>query len=141
MGIINKIVKKFFALFFAAAFIMRKEITDRDPSGTVFLNCMFFTLFFELLGVKHSVLSRFGIFFIIPAAIVLMPRIALIIAEKCRKKTDSTGGKGRLLPIAALSLFSAANIAMYGLMIAGNYNGVMPYRSIFDTPVTEVQER
>lgn len=137
---VDPIYMIFFAGFFAAAFVLRKELTEKDSSGTIFLNCMFFTLFFELLGVKHSILSRFGVFFIIPAAIVLMPRVVLILLGKCRKKGDC-GKKERFVPIAALSVFAAANIAMYGLMIARNYNGVMPYLTIYDAPETEVMRQ
>lgn len=131
----------FFAVFFAAAFIIRKKLTDADRFNNVLLNCLFFTFFFELLGIKHSILSRFGIFFIIPAAAVFMPRLILALLEMCREKANGDEKKRRVLSAAAVSVFAALNLTMYGLMIANNYNGVMPYRTMFDNFETEAAEQ
>ena len=130
----------FFAVFFAVAFIIRTRLAAADKFNNVLLNCLFFTLFFELLGVKHSILSRFGVFFIIPTAIVLMPRVILALLAICRDKANGDGKKRTLLSAAAVAAFAAVNITMYGLMLANNYNGVMPYRTVYDDFGTEAAE-
>ncbi len=131
----------FFGLFLAAAFIVRKRLVDSDKFNNVLLNCCFFTFFFELLGVKHSILSRLGVYFIIPAAIILMPRVIMALVELCKEKTKGDIKKRTLVCAAAVAAFSIVNITMYVLMLAGNYNGVVPYRTVYDDFGTEAAEK
>lgn len=131
----------FFGAFFAAAFAFRKRLCDSDRFNNVWINCAFFLFFFELLGVKHSIISRFGVFFIIPAAVVLMPRVMTAAMGKCRELAKDDKRKRRLFSAGAVCLFAAFNMSMYGLMLAKNYNGVVPYRSIYDDVGTEAAER
>ena len=137
---VNPTYMIFFAFFFAAAFIIRTRLAASDGFNNVLLNCLFFTFFFELLGVKHSILSRFGVFFIIPAAIVLMPRVILALLEICRDKANGDGKKRTMLSAAAVAAFAVVNIAMYGLMLVNNYNGVVPYRTVYDDTGTKEAE-
>ena len=131
----------FFGVFFAAAFAVRKRLADSDKFNNVFLNCCFFTFFFELLGVKHSILSRLGVYFIIPAAIVLMPRVITAFVELFREKIKGDVKKRTLVCAAAVTVFAAINITMYTLMIVGNYNGVVPYHTVYDDFRTEAAEQ
>ena len=131
----------FSGIFFIAAFIFRKRLTTEDEDGNMLINCMFFTFLFELLGVKHSILSRFGLFFIIPAALILMPRLFDAVTAWCAERSSGSKRKLTALTAAAVSAFAVVSTAMYGLMIVKNYNGVMPYRTVFDdTAKTEAEQ-
>ena len=132
---VDPVYMVFFAVFLAAAFIIRKRLTDADSFNNILLGCMFFTFFFELLGVKHSILSRFGVFFIIPSAMILLPRVLTSYLGKWGELTDTK--KRKLLSAVTVTAFTAVNLTLYGLMLARNYNGVVPYRTIFDDFETE----
>ncbi len=127
----------FFGIFFIAAFLVRKRLVAADKFNNVLLNCMFFTFFFELLGVKHSILSRLGVFFIIPAAVVLMPRVVKALLEICAEKAKKDRKKRTLLSAVAVAVFAAVNLTMFGMMLSENYNGVVPYRTVYDDFGTE----
>lgn len=131
----------FFGIFFVVAFLVRKRLVASDKFNNVLLNCMFFTFFFELLGVKHSILSRLGVFFIIPAAAVLMPRVIAALLEVCRDKAKRDRKKRTLLSAVTVAAFVAINLAMYGMMLAENYNGVVPYRTVYDDFGTEAAKK
>ena len=137
---INPTYLIFYAVFFAIAFIIRTRLVTADKFNNVALNCMFFAVCFGLFGVKHSVLSRFSIFFVIPTAIILMPRVILALLAICREKANGDSKKRTLLSAVTVAAFAVANITMYGLMIANNYNGVMPYRTVYDDFGTEAAE-
>lgn len=127
----------FFAAFFILAFLLRKRLAEKDPFNNVLLNCLFFMLLFELIGVKHSILSRLGVYFIVPAVLIFMPRVFEALLEWCRELSVSSAVKKKACTVAAAAVFAAVNITMYGLMIANSYNGVMPYRTMFDSFETE----
>ena len=131
----------FFAIFFAAAFFVRKRLMAADRFNNVLLNCMFFTLFFEVIGVKHSILSRPGVYFVIPAAIALMPKVIITYLEICKEKYKSDRNKRRSLSAVTVTAFVVLNLTMFGLMLANNYNGVMPYRTMFDNFEAEAAEQ
>lgn len=131
----------FVVLMFAAAFIFRKHLVEKDPFNNVLINCLFFTLVFEVLGIKHSILSRLGVFFIIPTALLLMPKLFDTIIEWCREKAKGNQKRVVLVTAAAVSAFAAVNFTMYGLMLANDYNGVMPYRTMFENFETEVSQQ
>jgi hypothetical protein len=130
----------FFGAFFILAFVFRKRLTESDGFNNILISCMFFTFMFELLGVKHSILSRFGLFFIVPTALLLMPKLFGAVTAWCKEKAAGDRKKLRAFTAAAVSVFAAVSVTLYGLMIAKNYNGVMPYHTVFDTSETEAAE-
>ena len=136
----NPIYAVFFGIFFLAAFLLRKPLVEKDPFNNVLINCMFFTFMFECIGVKHGILARFVILFFIPAIVILVPQVVLMIVEKCEQKLKNRK-KGLLLSkTVAVTLFFAICTGMYGYMTLNNYNGVYPYQTIFERPVSDGEE-
>ncbi len=129
---INPIYSVFFALFFLLAFAFRKELIKQNKFNNILLNCMFFSAFFEIIGAKHSIVSRFTILFYIPAVVLLMPRVTTILLEKCAEYFKGEKTRANLLKtIAAVVVFGYCTF-MYGYMIENDYNGVTPYKTIFE---------
>lgn len=121
----------YFGIFFVAAFAVRKTLEKTDEFNNVLLNCMFFTVFFEFMGTKHAILSRFVILFFIPAITILIPRVMVIIADKAASRFIQKGKKYTAAKAAVVISTAIICCGMYGYMIHNNYNGVMPYKTIY----------
>ena len=127
----NPIYTIFFLAFFILAFAVRKELMKTDEFNNVLLNCMFFTVFFEIMGVRHAILSRFSLLFFIPAIVILVPRVIIIIVNKLSNKFINDKTKYTAVKITSVALVAIICGTMYTYMIANNYNGVMPYTTIY----------
>lgn len=125
----------FFSVFFILAFLLRKELIKEDPFNNVLLNCLFFTAFFEIIGVKHGIISRFAVLFFIPAFVILIPRAVSLLIKKCGKAFNGERTRCNILKTVAIILVFGSSAFMYGYMIQNNYNGVMPYRTIYSEEV------
>ncbi|MBP3855259.1 MAG: EpsG family protein [Ruminiclostridium sp.] len=137
---VNPTFMVFVALFFILAFVFRKRLTERDPFNNVLINCLFFLLMFEVIGVKHSIISRLGVYFIIPAALLLMPKLFEEVLAWCRQKFRKDKKKITAASAIAVSAIAAVSIVMYSMMLSINYNGILPYRTMFEDFSTEAAE-
>lgn len=129
----------FFGLFFLAAFVVRKELSEKDPFNNVLLNCLFFVVFFEFMGNHHGILSRFSVLFIIPAFTLLIPRAIELLAEKVGRWAEKRGRKPMLPKAAVISAAVLMCCGMYTYMISVGYNGVTPYQTVFSDPLPTEQ--
>lgn len=121
----------FFLIFFIAAFAVRKELLKTDEFNNVLLNCMFFTVFFEIMGVRHAILSRFSLLFFIPAIVILLPRVIVLVVNKLSNRFINDKTKFTVVKITSIALVAVICGTMYTYMIVNNYNGVMPYTTIY----------
>lgn len=120
-----------FGIFFFAAFLLREDLINKDPFNIILINCSFFNFFFEVIGLKHAIISRFALLFSIPAAVVLVPQVLTVIIEKCRHHWKKDRKKYTVSAAVSVTVFTVLCMTMYGYMMAMNYNQVMPYQSIF----------
>ena len=102
-----------------------------DEYNNVLLNCMFFTVFFEIMGVRHAILSRFALLFFIPAIVILVPRAVSVLISKISNKFIKDKTKYTAVKIAAIASVAVICGTMYSYMIINNYNGVTPYTTIY----------
>jgi len=116
-----------FGVLFIAFFIFRKDLIKRRSLNSVLLNAYFFAVYFEFMGIKHSVVSRFALLFLIAPVIALTPDLVLVITEK----------KGRLLRRGAAACFCLYALTVNTLFLVNNYNGVVPYQTVFDETSSE----
>ena len=130
----------FFGAFFILAFIFRKRLIRMDPFNNVLINCSYFLFFFELIGVKHSIASRPGLFFVVPVAAILMPRLFEAVLAWCREKAGREKNRRLAYSIAAVSAFAVVNIGLFSIMVANNYNGTVPYRTWIESTETEAAQ-
>lgn len=121
----------FFGIFFALAFAVRKRLCKKNSFNNVYLNCMYFVFFFEAMGVKHAIVSRLSILFIIPATIVLIPEVVTAYIELFKEKFGKNRNKATISTTVVLTVFATFCTCMYTFMLVKNYNGVMPYQTIF----------
>ena len=137
---VNPIYMFFFGAFFILAFLLRKRLEKKDEFNNIWLNCLFFTFLFELIGVKHSIISRLGVYFIVPVVLIYLPRVFECVLEWCRETAKKDKKKLTLCTAASIAAIAVVNFTMFGFMIANGYNGVMPYRTMFENFGTEAAE-
>lgn len=114
-----------FGVLFAALFLTRKRMSGEKGELNVILWCGFFSFFFELIGTKYGLISRFALLFFIPAVCLGVPKL-LAAGE------ELFGGEGKKKgTVLAVSLFIAAAAVTFSYLMSVNYNGVLPYRTIF----------
>ena len=131
----------FYGVFFVLAFLFRKRLEKKDPMNHVWLNCMFFTFYFDLISLKHNIVGRLAIPFIIVASAILMPRVVECFIEWCGEKFRNSRKKKIIISTASLFVVTAACLGMYGYMIGTNFNGINPYQTIYDdTPWVNPRE-
>ena len=127
----------YFAIIFFTAFALRKSLMEKDSFNNVLINCMFFTFFFEFIGIKHSIVSRPALYFALPAAVWLVPQIIEVLLEKCSEKFKDDKHKLAVSKAAVVMSVAVIFVGMFEYMIVKDYNGVMPYQTIFTEEAEE----
>lgn len=122
----------FFGLCFIFAFLFRKRLEKKDPFNHVWLNCMFFGFYFELISLKHNIVGRLELPFLIAASAILMPRVVECLLEWCKEKFKGDKKRVRISSIVSLAAIAVVCLGMYGYMIGNNYNGINPYQVVWD---------
>ena len=119
-----------FGILFIVCFIFRKQLIAKNPLNSVYINCLMYTVVFEIMGTRHAILSRFALLTYLPPVLYMLPDLFDTISDFIDKKTDGKPIKKniRTLTVAAGVMFS---LTCYILLIHGNYNGVNPYVSQF----------
>lgn len=117
-----------FGLAFLICFLFRKRLIEKNPCNGVYINCLMFTAVFEAMGMRHAILSRFALLTYLPPILYLFPDAVKAIGEFAAEK------KGKIALWSAYAASAAAAVASYVLLIASNYNGVVPYTSQFNRP-------
>ncbi|MDR1688372.1 MAG: EpsG family protein [Clostridiales bacterium] len=120
----------FFAVLFAVCFFFRKELVKKRELNSVMLSAFFFCVYFQFLGTKHSILSRFSLLFMIAPVIVLLPDVITVIMDKITEKFGEEK-KSKVYKALVISAFSVYSLVVHALLLANNYNGVVPYQTIF----------
>lgn len=119
-----------FGVLFAAAFLLRDRMNGEKRSSNMIIWCSFAAFFFELIGSRYAIVSRLALLFFIPAVCLGVPKIFAAIYGASEKKKK---GAGIAVLIAAVLILSGN----YGSLINRNYNGVVPYKTIFERTEAE----
>ncbi len=122
----------YFGVCFVLSFLFRKRLTEKDPLNRVWLNCMFFAFYIELLSLKHNMVGRLELPFLLAAAAILLPRVVECLIEWCGEKFGSSRRRALTACTASVAALTVMCTGMYGYMIGHNYNGVNPYQTIYD---------
>lgn len=128
---LNPIYTVYFGIIFIIAFVLRKPLIEKDEFNSILINCMFFAVFFELIGIKHSIVARPSLYFALPASVGLIPQIFDVMIQKCSERFKDDKHKQTVSKAAAVMAVTMLCAGMYEYLIAEDYNGVMPYRTIF----------
>ncbi len=121
----------FFGLCFLFVLLFRKRLIEKDPFNNVWIWCAFFAFYFEALGLKHNILARLEMPFLIACGTVILPRTVECMLEWFRSKFPEDRRKRIISSAAAVGSAAIICVGMYGYMIEHNYNGVNPYQTIW----------
>lgn len=116
-----------FLIPFIICMFFRKRLYEKNPMNYIYINCLLFAAFFEAIGVKHAIISRFALLFFLPPIAALAPDLCLVIKEYIDKRFRKVKTQIKMI-VADFALVSA--FLCFLALINVNYNGVMPYRSI-----------
>lgn len=122
-----------FGILFLVAFLFRKRLMERNPANAMYINLLMFSVIFELMGIRHNILSRFVLLTYLPPILYLMPDLVLSVRDFI---DDYFGDKGKAY-LAKIGAGSAAAVfagGCYLFLMSINYNGVVPYMSQFNRP-------
>ncbi len=117
-----------FGVLFAVAFAFRKRLAEKNSKNDVYLNCLMFTTVFEAMGIKHAILSRFALIVYIPPILFMLPDLIQVIREYMAEKITAVKRR-QAMNICTAVAGSVFAVGCYALLMADNYNGVMPYVS------------
>lgn len=119
-----------YGVLFLAAFALRNRMNGEKRSINMIIWCCFAAFFFELIGSRYAIVSRLALLFFIPAVCLGTPKIFSALYDIAEKRKKGAG----IAAILAAVLILSGN---YALLINRNYNGVVPYKTIFER--TEVK--
>ena len=120
-----------FSALFVLAYLLRERLYKRSEMNVIFVNCLFLTAFFEILGIRFAMLSRFAVLFVLPSLLGAVPELFICVSDILSEKK---GKRGRLI---AAAVFAAFGVAYYGCLLVMDGNGVVPYRT-YETVMSEV---
>lgn len=106
---------------FFLAFLFRKKLIQTRKFNRVLIAVAYLNALFTIIGVKHSIISRFTVLLEIPVIVILLVDCVCIMVEECK----SPNLKKAVIPCFILLLLS-----YHAYLQHNNYNGVFPYRMI-----------
>ncbi|MCI7768075.1 MAG: EpsG family protein [Oscillospiraceae bacterium] len=113
-----------FGVLFLAAYALKDRMTGDKRSINMIIWCCYGAFFFELIGSRYAIISRMSLLFFIPGVCLGAPKILMALYSSAIKRKKNLG-----------AAVMAAVILMMGnflFLAEKNYNGVMPYRTIFE---------
>ena len=123
-----------FGTLFILIFLFRKALMRKRSLNKILINMYFYAIYFSVIGIKHSVVSRFALLFIIAPVIVLTPDLIQVIIEKikkkCGKETLGDESRGRIFSALVITAFCIYGLTVNTILLINNYNGVVPYQLI-----------
>jgi hypothetical protein len=119
--------------------LFRKALTGKRPLNSVLINAYFFAVYFGFLGLKHSVLSRFALLFMIAPILALIPDLLIVINEKIKTKNIENMRRARFLSVVTAAAFALYGLTVNTVLLINDNNGVVPYRTIYESREVEEQ--
>ncbi|MBQ5316884.1 MAG: EpsG family protein [Oscillospiraceae bacterium] len=113
-----------YALVFALMFIFRKRIYESKHENAIYLACMFFLVALEFIGIKHAIVSRFGLFFVMPAILGILPETV----NAAIGFADDHFKQKKLMRFIVFVFFLGIASVFYAQMIQVGSNGCFPYK-------------
>jgi len=119
---------------FALLFIYIEILKKTAPSNRLYVNYAFFAFFFVLIGIRHSVLDRLSLNFIL----LLPVGIAIVINElfqsfKENKRRPSVRKHFASLFIALFAVVGGG-LSIHHYALTMDHHGVVPYQIVFTQP-------
>lgn len=122
-----------FAVLLILAFLLKDMLAKRNAENNLQIILMFLAVYFSFLGTSHGIIARLSLLFILPPVLILSADIYIVIKDLVRL-TFKNAAKAQKLAAGMLtaSFFILLCGLFYGYLLNNNYNGVVPYRTVFD---------
>jgi len=119
-------------IVFIILFACSERLVSRDKENRLYVNYAFFTFFFILMGMRHSVLDRLSLPFVLLAPV----GIAIVVTSLGRRLRAEAPGISRNMAIYATLLFTifGGGLAIHHYALTMDHHGVVPYQVVFNQP-------
>lgn len=121
-----------FAVFFALAFLLRKLIRRRNKHYNTLIFSMYFAVLFSLLGTSHGIISRLSLLFVVAPVLILSADIYVSLRDLILLTFKDVRKIRRFIAAFISLIFLCAGGLYYNHLLNINYNGVVPYQTVFD---------
>lgn len=130
-------------LYFAAVWLFRKRLLDRDEGDRILINSAFYVMLLYIFCTHHMILERFSIY-LFPYAMVLLPKLAVsflpvqgtapVLPHKLRRQEKQQQEDQRYLMMLAVVIVVLAGLGYLLFASQQGSNGfhkVYPYVSMW----------
>ena len=114
--------------YFAILFYFKDKLLKNDSGNNVLINCAFFSMFFYLIGLKHSTIDRLTMYFE-PAVALAMTILIVELRKERNENKEEKKARNRLFIVTLSIIFLSISLNIRQLY--SNGCGVVPYQSIF----------
>ena len=118
-----------FLVFLAVCLICYKPLVRRQPYNAFLINLLYWGTFFELVGIKHAIVSRLALFFMTPAVILLSAELTELFKTVLQRLAKNK--RPLAAAVTAYALLLLPMLMLHQHLLDINYNGVVPYQSVF----------
>ncbi|MDF3003691.1 MAG: hypothetical protein K0S22_163 [Oscillospiraceae bacterium] len=119
-----------FLVFLIICLMLYKPLVRRQPYNALLVNLLYWGTFLELVGIKHAIISRLALFFMTPAVILLAAELVDLVKKNFQSITKNAG-QTLAAAVLAYALLLAPMLVLHQHLLDINYNGVVPYQSVF----------
>lgn len=119
-----------FLLFLFICLMFYNPLVKQRLYNTFLINLLYWGTFFELIGMKHAIVSRVALLFMTPAVILLTAELVKLLNTSLQKKF-ANDGHSLVAMLLACTLVMMPMLFLHQHLLDINYNGVVPYQSVF----------
>lgn len=118
-------------VLFLLMFIFQDVLCEKDKSNKIFVSCSFFSMFFYIIAVHHSIIDRLTMYFDLPLVIGLTYLISGLY-NKYKLSNENVKLNQIKYILVSVIVIASVSFANYRQLI---YDGhfVVPYQSIFQS--------
>ena len=116
----------FILVILICAVLLKKDIEKYSKWGTILISATLFDFYFGFIGYKHSILSRFALYFGPVMSLILIPFIIRLTIFKITNRADAKT-LHKVRTYFCLIATSAASVAFFVYSLINNYNNVVPH--------------
>lgn len=121
-----------FLIVFILAYPQRRALYQQNPDSQWYLASLYWILLIEMLALKHAVLSRFILYFLIPGMCLLIPELIVLYRKRWFEHRKSAQTDHQIVYYAISILLLAATLGYHHYLLKENYNGVVPYQHYWE---------
>lgn len=110
--------------------VLYKQLVKQRKFNSLLINLLYWGTFFELIGIKHAIISRIALLFMTPAVILLVAELSKLFIKKMQKTKWGIKQPFASVVVAYFILLTPLFV-FHQHLLSIDYNGVVPYQSVF----------